>query len=89
MIIHNYIKKRLFTPGWDWSEYEFKRRCYGRWAAYEIIKRISENPEIDPFIIILHFRHQMDAISSLREDSDAEFIFITARDTADEIISLF
>lgn len=89
MIIHNYINKNLFAPVCDWSEYEFRRRCYERWAANEILKRVTETPETTPFFVILYFRYQMDVLSTVREDSDAEFIFITARDTADEIISLF
>lgn len=89
MIIHNYIDENLFIPAWNWSSYEFRRRSYERWAANEIIKRITETPEVEPFFIILYFRHQMDTLSDIRENSGAEFIFITARDTADEIISLF
>ena len=89
MTIHNYINKNLFTPAWDWSEYEFRRRSYGRWAANEILNRVMEMPETDPFFVILYFRYQMDVLSTVREDSDAEFIFVTARNTADEIISLF
>lgn len=89
MIIHNYINKNLFIPAWDWSEYEFRRRSYGRWAANEILNRITEMPETDPFFMILYFRYQMDTLACVREGSNAEFIFITARDMADEIISLF
>lgn len=88
-IIRNYINENLFMPTRNWSDYEFKRRSYERWAADEIIKRIDETLETEPFFTILYFRYQMDALSSIREDSDAEFIFITARDTADEIILLF
>ena len=79
----------MFPPAWDWPEYEFRRRSYGCWAANEILTRVTEAPEINPFFVILYFRYQMDILSTVREDSDAEFIFITARDTADEIISLF
>ena len=89
MTIHNYINKNLFTPALDWPKYEFRRRSYGRWAANEILNRVTETPELDPFLVILYFRYQMDVLSTVREDSDAEFIFITARNTADEIISLF
>lgn len=89
MTIHNYIDKNLFTPALDWPEYEFRRRSYGRWAANEILNRITEMSETDPFFVILYFRYQMDVLSTVREDSDAEFIFVTARNTADEIISLF
>ena len=89
MIIHNHINKNLFTPEWDWSEYEFRRRSYGRWAANEILNHIAKASDTDPFFEILCFRYQMDTLASVREGSDAEFIFITARDMADEIISLF
>lgn len=89
MIIHNYVDKNLFAPAWEWPEHEFRRRSYGRWAANELKKRIIEMPEVDPFLVVLYFRYQMDALSHVREDSEAEFMFITARNTADEIISLF
>ena len=89
MIIHNYINEKLFTPAWNWSDYEFRRRSYERWAANEIIERIITMPETEPFFIMLYFKYQMDALSGICEDSDAEFIFITARNIADEIISLF
>ncbi|MDO5397811.1 MAG: hypothetical protein Q4G33_07755 [bacterium] len=88
-VIRNYVNENLFIPARNWSDYEFKRRSYERWAAHEIIKRVDKTPEKEPFFIILYFRYQMDALSSIREDSDAEFIFITARDTADEILELF
>lgn len=89
MIIHNYIDKNLFAPKGNWTEYEFRKRSYKRWAANEIINRVIKMPEVNPFVILLHFRYQMDILSRIREDSDAEFIFILARDTADEIILLF
>lgn len=88
MIIHNYINKNLFAPVWDWSEYEFRRRCYERWAANEILNRVTETPELNQFFVVLYFRHQMDSLASVREGSDGEFIFTTARDVADEIVSL-
>lgn len=87
MIIHNYINKNLFAPDRNWSEYEFRKRCYERWAANEILTRIAEMPELDPFFVVLYFRYQMNVLADIRED--AEFIFITAREIADDIISLF
>lgn len=87
IIIHNYINKNLFTPCHNWPEFEFKRRCYARWAAYEIINRIIEIPESEIFLTILYFMHEMDEFAGIRKDS--EFIFITARNTAEEILSLF
>lgn len=89
MVIYDYINENLFAPAQDWPEYQFRKRSYERWAADEMMKRITETPEVDPFIVVLYFRNQMDNLSGIREKSDAEFIFLTARDTADEIIQLF
>lgn len=89
MTIYNYIEENLFAPARKWPEHEFRKRSYGRWAAYEILKRIQNTPEAAPFLVILYFRYEMDYLSGIREDSDAEFMFITARDIADEIITLF
>ena len=89
MIIHNYIEENIFAPARKWPEHEFRKRSYERWAAYEILKCILNTPETEPFLVILYFRYQMDYLSGIREHSDAEFMFITARDIADEIITLF
>lgn len=45
--------------------------------------------ETEPFFIILYFMHQVDKLAELREDSNAEFIFKTARETVEEILELF
>ncbi len=89
MIIHDYINKNLFAPAGDWPEYQFEKRSYEIWAANEILNRIIETPELDPLLAILYFRYQMTTLAGIREDSDAEFIFITARDIADKIMLLF
>lgn len=89
MTIYNYIEENLFAPARDWPEHEFRRRSYERWAAYKILKRILKAPEVEPFLVILYFRYQMDYLSRIREHSDAEFIFTTARNIVDEIITLF
>lgn len=88
VVIYNYINENLFAPAAAWSENEFERRSYARWAACEIMDRIMRF-ESEPFFIILYFIHQVDKLSELREDSDAEFIFKTARETAEEILELF
>ena len=39
-IINEYIDKYLFSPSFSWPKYEFKKRSYQQWAAYEICDRI-------------------------------------------------
>ena len=88
-IISNYISEHLFIGNSNWPDSVFKKRCYARWAAYEIMKRIANLQETEPLIIILDFWNQMSELSTVREDSDAELIFVTARDTANELLTLF
>lgn len=89
VVIYNYINEHLFAPDAAWSEHEFERRSYARWAACEIMDRVMRSEESEPFFIILYFMYQVDKLSELREDSDAEFIFKIARETAEEILELF
>lgn len=89
VVIYNYIEKHLFSPAAAWSDYEFKRRSYARWAACEIMDRVMKSEDKEPFFIILYFIYQTDKLAEIREDSDAEFIFKTARQTAEEILELF
>lgn len=46
-IIQEYIQKHLFSPSFSWDKYEFKKRSYQQWAAYEICERIMDHP-LDP-----------------------------------------
>ena len=87
-IIYAYINERLFIVENDLFDYGFRRKCYARWAAYEIANEITNSLE-EPFFIVLHFMYLMDNLSKIRKHSDAEFIFVTARNTAEEILKLF
>ena len=89
VLIYEYIKKNLFKPEYNCSDYEFKRRSYARWAANEIMNRVTISHQTEPFYIILYFIYQMNKFADDYEKPDAKFIFMTARNTAEEILSLF
>lgn len=43
-IIQQYIDEHLFSPSFSWDKYEFKKRSYQQWAAYEICNSILDHP---------------------------------------------
>lgn len=88
--IQEYIDQWLFEPNYRWPRLEFNRRSYERWAAYEILNRIrAETAGRKVVDIIEEFRLEMDAYTEVNYDRDRAFIFEVARDTAEEIGSLF
>lgn len=89
-IVQDYIYQWLFEPNYRWPKIEFNRRTYERWAAMEILNRIkSESNGKTVAEIIEEFRVQMDAYSTYDSNRDREFIFVTARETAEDIGSVF
>lgn len=89
-IIQDYMNQCLFEPNLDWPGYEFDYRIYSRWAANEILDRISScRKGLDPIIIIGQFMDEMDDYSEMSDDRNQQFIFIVARETAEDIGLLF
>lgn len=88
-MIQKYIDKHLFNPSHTWCKYEFEKRSYSRWAAYEIIERIMDKPFEMPLCIIENFIFEMAMYACYGEDEHRSFIFQTAVETAEEIILLF
>lgn len=88
-IIHKYADKYLFSPSFSWDKYEFRKRSYQQWAAYEIINRIMDNPLDAPMDTIEKFIVEMAFYACYGEDEHRSWIFQTAAETAEEIILLF
>ena len=86
--IMSYIENNLFEPGYLWDKHVFKERSYSRWAAYEILEQLMDNPFSSPDTIIEEFIIKTALYSCVNEDSEASRIFIIARDTAEEILEL-
>lgn len=84
--VQNYIDENLFSGTNKWSDYEFDKRSYERWAAYEILKLIANMSDYDAFLTTLYFMHHMDAFANMCEKKETMFMFLTARDTAEEIV---
>lgn len=89
-VIQEYIDEFLFEPDLHWPEYEFSKRSSERWAAYELMYHLkqhwNEAPAVD---LIIRFIGKMDLYSELNEDSLPSYCFITARETANDILYLF
>lgn len=88
-VIREYMDECLFKPAINWPKCEFNRRTYSRWAAAEILKRIEKNPEIDPIDILSQFANEVDDYSEVSDDRNTQFIFVAAREMAEELALLF
>lgn len=89
-IIQEYIDENLFEPHLHWSEYEFSKRSSERWAAIELMTYLKEYWGKAPAAnLIMRFMSLMDLYSGYQEDTLPSYCFITARDTAEDILYLF
>lgn len=66
-IIQRYVDEHLFSPSFTWPKYEFRKRSYQQWAAYEICDRIMDKPFDDPITVIESFMFEM-ASATVDED---------------------
>lgn len=88
-MIRDYMDQCLFEPSFNWPGWEFDRRIYSRWAANEILERVTKNPMLSPIDAIDQFMDEMDDHSEVSDDRNFQFIFIIARETAEDIGLLF
>ena len=88
-IIQRYVDEHLFSPSFTWPKYEFRKRSYQQWAAYEICDRIMDKPFDDPITIIENFMFEMAMYACYGEDEQHSFIFQNAVETAEELSLLF
>lgn len=89
VVIQEYMEECFFEPSIGWPQFEFDRRIYSRWAANEISRRIQEDPEADPLDILSQFINEMDEYSEMGDDRSKQFIFVVAREMAEELALLF
>ena len=88
-IIQRYVDEHLFSPSFTWPKYEFRKRSYQQWAAYEICDRIMDKPFDDPITVIENFMFEMAMYACYGEDEQRRFIFQSAVETAEELSLLF
>lgn len=88
-IIQRHVEEHLFSPSFTWPKYEFRKRSYQQWAAYEICDRILDKPFDDPITVIENFMFKMAMYACYGEDEQRSFIFQSAVETAEELSLLF
>lgn len=84
--ILRYLEEYLFEPMKDWPKEEFERRSYERWAAYEIVESLMDNPFTTADMVIDEFIFKMISFFLLAKEQKQQFIF--AIDVAETIRSL-
>ncbi|HOQ38742.1 MAG TPA: hypothetical protein PLR73_13765 [Acetivibrio sp.] len=84
--IFRYLEECLFEPMKDWPKEEFEKRSYERWAAYEIIESLMDNPFTTADMVIDEFILKMICFAHLAKEQKQQFIF--AIDVAETIRSL-
>ena len=87
-LITRYIEEALFEPCAGWSPDMFERRSYARWAAFELIERIMDNPFDTPNFIVGDFILDMIACQCIADGRETALIFAIAVDTAEEILHI-
>lgn len=88
-VIQEYIYEHFFCPVSTWDECEFRKRCYQRWAAYEIMHRIMDHPFDPPLRTLEEFVIECSMYATCGENTNRNFIFICAVETAEELSLLF
>lgn len=85
--VQDYIDLYLFEPQKGWPKQEVESRSYERWAAFELLHRLMDNPLEDPDIVVDCFVMEMAMYSHLG-GSIGNHIFGAALDTAVDILQL-
>ena len=86
--IQNYIQRAIPEPSIAWSMHEFQRRSYARWAAFELLDKISDHPFTPANEIAGRFL--FDLMLCAKDSSSTQyFIICTAMDTIEDIILHF
>lgn len=85
--VFRYLEECLFEPMKDWPKEEFEKRSYERWAAYEIIESLMDNPFTTADMVIEEFIVKMICFANLAKNQQKrQFIF--AIDVVETIQSL-
>lgn len=98
-VVQEYMDENLFEPGRNWPKYEFLERSCSRWAADEIIRRLTIEDEKMPHIsgrepnppigVIHEFINELTYYSEYGEDKGKQAMFSIAKEAAIDIILLF
>lgn len=85
-LVLEYLNTYLFDPAWNWPDYFFSDRSYQQWAAEDILEELLENDGCDPQETIKDYIYRMENLAEIGAEHGTEFIFMTARETAENIL---
>lgn len=88
-MISESLEENLFEPNKDWPQGVFEDRSYARWAAMELANKLMDCPYESPDLIIEEFMLKMGIFSAATEDPVKARIFSVAKETAEDILTLF
>lgn len=83
------LEENLFEPNKNWPDTAFEDRSYARWAAMELANKLMDRPYEAPDLIIEEFMYKMEIFSMATDDPTKSRLFSVARDTAEDILTLF
>lgn len=83
------LEENLFEPNKNWPGAAFEDRSYARWAAMELVNRLMDYPHESPDLIVEEFMFKMEMFSAATDDPVKSRIFSVAKETAEDISTLF
>ena len=86
--IEDFIEEYLFEGKKSWPAREFQNRSYERGAAFDILRRIDENPNTSPINIIQGFIEEMERFEEMSDTWPMVRICRIARETSEDILKL-
>ena len=86
-VIKSFIDNYLPEPDKNWPEFEFMRRCYARHAAMEILELVSSDIFSPADELIEEYSLEMMRFQHIAKNKEAELMFSTAVETAEQIFS--
>ena len=89
LLVQRYIDEYLFEFKQAWPKTAFIERSQARWAAYEIIERLTTCPFNPPEEIVEMFMLEMMQYSYVAKNEETSNLFRIAGDTAHDILCLF
>lgn len=82
------LEADIFEPS-NISDYTFEERSYARWAAYEIAEALMCKPHEFTDLIIEEFMLKMMVFEASEDDPKRKRIFTVARETAEDMLTIF
>lgn len=86
---------RYWMLDWDYEEplqyfemkrEEFQEKVLNYWAIMEVIDKIIEHPEADPFTTVENFRDRMDNYCCTAKTEEAKNIFVSLYEAATNVL---